>query len=265
LLELLRDDLVSADLPAVRQRIKQAMPVMPRATAMQSLQWRLELARSDLLEGHVDPAIDALHKLEGEFKAAGARELEVETLQVQAGAELSRGRLNDALAITTRSLQLLRQLRLAVGDPELRVRLTSLHRSAYELHVAALDSLRVNTSDAAQKENLLLQMFATADEAGAGLLREGGNAAVPSDESANTRELREVAGEIAFHEHILAALETGTAPGANEKKLRAELAVLRARYDSLTPASTPVAGDFAPADYRIDGIRRNLDRPVRER
>ena len=257
LLELLRDDLDTGDLAAAETRIRVATPTMAGATPMQSLQWQFELARNDLLTGRTLTAVYALRHLQAQFADAGAKEFELEALQAQAAAELSRGQLQAALIHTTRSLRLQRELRLAVGDPDLRARQTSLHRAAYELRVNILDSMRAKALDPVYRERYLMQMFAAGDEARAGLVRESADAGALLNDTAASAELRQVAAEIAFREHTLAALETGTAPGATEENLRSELAVLRARYDSLTPPAPSVAVEFGSHDYRVNGMRED--------
>ena len=256
-LELLRDALVSGDVPAARIRLELAKPLRANATKIQALQWEFEEARSELLEGRVQTALVSLRNLEGQFAESGAREFEIEVLQAQAQAAYQLRRHRDALALTSRALEVLHEMRLAVGDPELRSRLTSLHRSAYELRVEVLHFLRATTSDEAWKSKYLTQMFAAADEARAGLVHESADARALSSDAATFKELREVAAEIAYREHILTALETATAPGANEQALRSELAALRARYDALTPAATSASTDFGPDDYGTERMRED--------
>jgi tetratricopeptide (TPR) repeat protein len=257
LLELLRDELDSGDLAAAEARIRLATPAMTGATRMQSLQWQFELARSELIKEHTLAAIDSMRQLQDEFAAAGAREFELEALQAQAAAELARGQLQAALIHTSRSLRLQNELRMAVGDPDLRARLSSLHRAAHDLRVDILDSMRARALDPARKEKYLLQMFAAGDEARAGLVHESADAGFLASDATGSAELRQVAAEIAFREHTLAAIETGTAPGMTERNLRAELAVLRARYDSLTPPQAPAAAEFVATDYRVAGLRED--------
>lgn len=253
-IELVRDALAAKDPTAAREEIAPAQLLVVHGTKIQALQFQLEIARTDLLAGELSKARRELQTLEGQFAAAGTRELEIEVLQALAVAELRHGRIDDAMAVNNRTLDMLRTLRLAVSNPELRTRMTSLHRTAFELRVQILDLLRSRATHKERKAELLSQIFAASDEASAGLVYETRRTRVIANGASNDAELAAVAAEIALREHVLAALDSGGDSGAGKQKLRAELAVMRARADVLGPP-TPVRGSFDARDYNFGDFR----------
>jgi len=255
-LELARDALAAGDPPRARAELGLARTFMGADSTIQPLLLELEWGRAAMSAGDLDIARDCLRGLAGKFTAAGAPEFEIERVDALARAQFLRGELQDALASNTRSLDLLRSMRLAVSNPYLRTSLTASYRAAYELRVDLLDELRSRGAEPKRRAELLNEMFAAADEARAGLVHEISEARVLAGDAASETPLRAIAAEIAVRENLLTSVELGGATGLDATELRAQLARLRTEYDALRPPAASyrrfAANDYVTAAMRAD-------------
>jgi tetratricopeptide (TPR) repeat protein len=255
-LELLRDALAAKDIANARIEAEQTRQLINSGTELQSLQLEFESARVALLTGEQGAAYQLLKSLQGKFEAEGSSELEIELLQAMAELAFRRNNVEAALNWNLRALQLLHSQRLTVGSPDLRVQLTSLHRSAYELRVELLDSMRAGAGSAQRKAQLLAELFAASDDARAGLVQEVAQARTLVTDIVSNNALRDIAADIAFREHLLAAIDSGVMDESQRPALRAELARLRANAD-VRSAPLPATSVFRTSDYARDKVRND--------
>jgi len=253
-IELVRDLLSAGNADAANAEIAAAQPLASAGLEIQRLQLALEKARAQLLAERPRDLRQDLEKLERNFAALGTREFQLDALQTLTSLEFRRGRLDAALESNGRTLEVLNSLRLALSNPELRVRLTSLHRRAYESRVDILLAQRERSATTTHRSELLRQIFAAADQARAGLVHESAQARALVSNAAEGAQLRAVAAEIALREHVLAAVDSGGITGVSREKLRAELSTRRAQADVLG-APTVARPSFAASEYEAGRMR----------
>ena len=95
--------------------------------------------------------------MQGRFAKVGAPELELETLETLARAQLTRGQTRQALLTSQLALDQLKALRLVSGNPEMRARLNDVYRSVHELRVELLLA-RVSDAAPGERNQILAQV-----------------------------------------------------------------------------------------------------------
>jgi tetratricopeptide (TPR) repeat protein len=255
-LALVRDAIAMSDPKTAAAQLAKAERHVPQASVL-SQQIELERGRLALQRGDLGAAGRAFRALRGQFLRHGAIAYELEVLHGATEVELRAARLDLALAINDEAIALLRSLRSALGNAELRAQLTATHRTAYDLRASIIGARRATESAPDVRSALLRELLAAEDEARAGLIHEMGEARAVAGEGASPA-LRAVAAEIAFRESRLAAGQMGPALPDGGARIRAELERLRTQFDTLLPKAATKTRGFAPVDYATAGLRRDV-------
>jgi tetratricopeptide (TPR) repeat protein len=242
-LELARDAL-RLNRPAEAQRLLgEASARVHGSWGTLAPQIELERARAYSSAGDIESARNGLEKLRGRFEAAGQPALEVEVLQQLAAAELASGRYDDARRSSDDCLARLDALRLATVNPMFRAGLIATHRAAYELKVEMLLKARERAAAHDVQRTMLTEILAASDTARAGLVREFATAG-----SAESKDVRDLAADIALQEYLLQRVEYGYTLRDGDASLRNRLSDLRARFDA-SAAHLPPTGGFQSKQY----------------
>jgi CHAT domain-containing protein len=248
-LELARDRLRLREAGEALRLLAEAATLARTSWGTLAAQIELERARAHALSGAPEQARKVLTQLKGRFGAAGQPTLEIEVLQQLAAAQLALGSRAAARRTSAECIAKLEELRLATVNPMFRARLLATHRAAYELEVEMLLADRARATDAATRARLLPEILAASDAARAGLVRELATVAPSPDAGGADAEVRALAADMALQEYLLQQEEYGITLADGGASIRARLADLRARFDSIT--SRRVSGDagFSAAQY----------------